>query len=65
MSASVPTGTREDWCDRQQKAGVDVVVCHPKFVETGLDLLAFARLYLWRARGELLSIPVRFRPTRW
>jgi hypothetical protein len=37
LRSSVPTEKREDWYERQLQAGVEVVVCHPKLVETGLD----------------------------
>ena len=47
LRSSVPTDKREDWYDRQLKAGVQVVICHPKLVETGLDLLAFPTLYFY------------------
>ncbi len=35
------TSKREAWYARQVKDGVQVVICHPKLVETGLDLLDF------------------------
>jgi hypothetical protein len=47
LRSSVATDKREDWYERQLKAGVEVVVCHPKLVETGLDLLAFPTLYFY------------------
>ncbi|MBZ5682882.1 MAG: hypothetical protein LAO24_22545 [Acidobacteriia bacterium] len=41
LRASVDTSKREAWYARQVKDGVHVVICHPKLVETGLDLLDF------------------------
>src|SRR5260370_3995875 len=41
LRASVDTSKREAWYARQVKDGVQVVICHPKLVETGLDLLDF------------------------
>ncbi|MGB8772056.1 MAG: DEAD/DEAH box helicase [Candidatus Korobacteraceae bacterium] len=41
LRASVPTHRREAWYREQLKRGIDVVICHPKLVETGLDLLEF------------------------
>jgi len=41
LRASVPTHKREAWYREQQRRGIDVVICHPKIVETGLDLLDF------------------------
>ena len=39
LRASVPTHKRESWYREQLKRGIDVAICHPKIVETGLDLL--------------------------
>ena len=41
LRASVATHKREAWYREQLKRGIDVVICHPKPVETGLDLLEF------------------------
>jgi hypothetical protein len=41
LRSSVQTDKREDWYDRQLNAGVEVVICHPKLVETGLDYVEF------------------------
>ena len=41
LRPSVPTLKRELWYERRLKEGVEVVICHPKLVETGLDLRAF------------------------
>ena len=35
LRPSVPTHKREEWYERQLESGVEVVVCHPKLVETG------------------------------
>ncbi len=41
LRASTPTHKREAWYREQLKCGIDVAICHPKLVETGLDLLEF------------------------
>lgn len=41
LRASVPTHKREAWYREQLRRGIDVCICHPKIVETGLDLLEF------------------------
>jgi superfamily II DNA or RNA helicase len=41
LRASVPTHRREAWYREQLRRGIDVAICHPKIVETGLDLLDF------------------------
>jgi hypothetical protein len=56
LRSSVPTDKREDWYDRQLKAGVEVVICHPKLVETGLDLLAFPTLYFYQTGYSLHTL---------
>jgi len=44
LRANVDTSKRETWYARQVKDGVQVVIAHPKLVETGLDLLDFPTL---------------------
>jgi hypothetical protein len=39
---------REAWVEKQVKAGVDVIITHPRKVETGIDLLDFPTL-IWMA----------------
>jgi hypothetical protein len=56
LRASVPTHAREEWYDRQLQSGVEVVVCHPKLVETGLDLLAFPTLYFYQTGYSLHTL---------
>src|SRR5205807_7878842 len=41
LRASVPTHRREAWYREQLRRGIDACICHPKIVETGLDLLDF------------------------
>ncbi|HWR13475.1 MAG TPA: helicase-related protein [Terriglobales bacterium] len=41
LRATVPTHKRETWYREQLRRGIDVAICHPKIVETGLDLLDF------------------------
>lgn len=41
---SVSSSKREEWIQKQVKAGVHVIMSHPQKVETGLDLLEFPTL---------------------
>lgn len=41
LRASVDTSKREAWYARQVRQGVQVVITHPRIVETGLDLWDF------------------------
>ena len=56
LRSFVATGKREDWYDRQLKAGVEGVICHPKLVETELDLLAFPTLYFYETGYSLHTL---------
>ncbi|MCY4620194.1 MAG: hypothetical protein OXD50_16850, partial [Chloroflexi bacterium] len=35
---------REAWVAKRVKEGIDVLICHPRLVQTGLDLIAFATI---------------------
>jgi hypothetical protein len=56
LRSSVPTDKREAWYEKQLKEGVEVVICHPRLVETGLDLLAFPRLYFYETGYSLHTL---------
>lgn len=56
LRSSVPTDKREEWYERQLRAGVQTVICHPKLVETGLDLLAFPTLYFYETGYSLHTL---------
>jgi hypothetical protein len=57
LRPSVPTLKREAWYQKQLKDGVEVVIAHPKLVETGLDLLAFPTLYFVQTGYSLHTLP--------
>ncbi len=41
LRSTVDTGKREDWIFDQVDRGIDVMICNPELVKTGLDLLDF------------------------
>jgi hypothetical protein len=41
---AVPPERREAWVAKRVEEGVDVLVCHPRLVQTGLDLVEFPTL---------------------
>ena len=41
---TVAPDRRETWVEERVKQGVDVVICHPRLVQTGLDLIDFPTL---------------------
>ena len=56
LRASVNTSKREAWYARQIKEGVQVVICHPKLVETGLDLLDFPTIIFYESGYSLHTL---------
>jgi hypothetical protein len=56
LRSTVATNSREAWYERQLRAGVEIVICHPKLVETGLDLLAFPTLYFYETGYSLHTL---------
>src|SRR5579864_8801921 len=56
LRASVDTSKREQWYARQIKEGVQVVISHPKLVETGLDLLDFPTIIFYESGYSLHTL---------
>jgi hypothetical protein len=47
LTTDVPPESREGWYERQLRSGVQAVVCHPKLVQTGLDLIEFPTILFY------------------
>jgi len=47
LTTEVPPESREGWYERQIRAGVQAVICHPKLVQTGLDLIEFPTILFY------------------
>ncbi len=56
MEATLPTEKREAWYEAQVAKGTQVVVCHPRLVETGLDLLSFPTLIFYETGYSLHTL---------
>jgi len=56
LRASVDTSKREAWYARQVKEGIQVVISHPKLVETGLDLLDFPTILFYESGYSLHTL---------
>jgi hypothetical protein len=56
LKSSVPTDAREAWYEARLAEGVQVVICHPKLVETGLDLLDFPTIYFYETGYSLFTL---------
>jgi len=48
LHSSVDAKKREAWVDARLREGVQVLITHPKCVQTGLDLLAFPTLVFYQ-----------------
>jgi hypothetical protein len=44
-SDTVPSAEREAWVQKHVKAGFNVLLCHPRLVQTGLDLVDFPTIF--------------------
>ncbi|HJT71524.1 MAG TPA: DEAD/DEAH box helicase [Terriglobales bacterium] len=47
LTTDVPPESREGWYSRQLRGGVQAVICHPKLVQTGLDLIEFPTILFY------------------
>lgn len=56
MKSTVATDMREEWYAERLKEGVQVVICHPKLVETGLDLLDFPTIIFYETGYSLYTL---------
>jgi hypothetical protein len=56
LRSNVGAEKREAWYARQVKQGVQVVLCHPKLVETGLDLLDFPTIIFYESGYSLHTL---------
>jgi hypothetical protein len=56
LRASVSTDSREDWIMEQVDRGIDVLVCNPELVKTGLDLLDFPTICFLQSGYNVYTI---------
>jgi len=56
LRSTVPTVQREAWYGKKVSEGVQVVISHPKLVETGLDLLDFPTLIFYETGYSLHTL---------
>lgn len=56
MKASVKADQREDWVEERLADGVQVVICNPELVKTGLDLLAFPTIYFMQTGYNVYTL---------
>jgi hypothetical protein len=56
LRSTVPTNQREAWYIKRVSEGVQVIIGHPKLVETGLDLLDFPTLIFYETGYSLHTL---------
>jgi Helicase conserved C-terminal domain len=56
LRRNVPTDKREAWYAKKVKEGAQVVIAHPKLVETGLDLLDFPTILFYESGYSLHTL---------
>lgn len=55
-SSTVSSKNREEWIDKKVDEGIDVLICNPTLVETGLDLLAFTTIVFYQVGYNLFTM---------
>lgn len=56
LRASVDTSRREDWVADQVERGIDVLICNPELVKTGLDLLEFPTIVFMQSGYNVYTV---------
>lgn len=56
LRASVDAARREDWVAEQVDRGIDVLVCNPELVKTGLDLLEFPTIAFMQSGFNVYTV---------
>lgn len=56
LTSSVSAETREDWIADKLNKGLDVLMCNPKLVETGLDLLDFTTIIFYQVGYNIFTM---------
>jgi superfamily II DNA or RNA helicase len=56
LTSSVTASEREEWIEKQLNKGIDVLICNPKLVETGLDLLAFTNIIYYQVGYNIFTM---------
>ncbi|MDO4643178.1 MAG: hypothetical protein Q4A74_04995 [Cardiobacteriaceae bacterium] len=56
LRATVSSDSREDWIADKVERGIDVLICNPELVKTGLDLLAFPSIYFMQTGYNVYTV---------
>ena len=53
---TIATDKRDGWVKKQVKNGANILICNPRLVETGLDLLTFKSLIFYEVAYSLYTV---------
>lgn len=56
LRSTVKPENRESWVAQRVREGVDCIICNPKLVETGLDLLDFPSIIFYQTGYNLFTL---------
>lgn len=56
LTSNVSAETREEWIEKQLDKGLQVLMCNPKLVETGLDLLDFTTIIFYQVGYNIFTM---------
>ena len=56
LKANIKASEREEWIHTQLKNGIDVLLCNPTLIETGLDLLDFTTIIYYQMGYNLYTM---------
>jgi len=56
LTTEVAPEQREAWYERQLRAGVQVVIAHPRLVQTGLDLWSFPDIFFYETGYSIYTL---------
>ena len=56
LTTQVAPEEREAWYERQLRAGVQVVIAHPRLVQTGLDLWSFPDIFFYETGYSIYTL---------
>jgi hypothetical protein len=56
LTAETPPEQREAWYERELANGMQVCICHPKLVQTGLDLLSFPTIFFLQTGYSIYTL---------
>lgn len=56
LTSSIKAEERESWINTQLEKGLQVLICNPKLVETGLDLLDFTTIIFYQIGYNIFTL---------